>query len=169
MCIVVEVTKSRHYAIHIPCRGTPAKLGNVCTGARRYPASSKPEHKKQTPLNHARISARTSLHHSAWQQQQQQRNLVRPLPEFARVRAVWVQMTRRPSCGGARTKYSSSRGLPTRPSGLPFVVAQERRAASQWQGHETKLFAAALANLPYLHLQTPRVGALSSSSSSPSG
>ena len=131
-------------------------------------ANSKPEHKKQTPLNHARISARTFLHHSAWQQEQQ-RNLVRPLPEFARVRAVWVQKTRRPSCGGARTMYSSSRGLPTRPPGLPFVVAQERRAASQWQGHETKLFAAALANLPYLHLQTPLVGALSSSSSSPSG
>ena len=98
----------------------------------QQPAAS-PSTKKQTPLNHARISARTFLHHSAWQQQQQQqqRNLFRPLPEFARVRAVWVQKTRRPSCGGARTKYSSSRGLPTRPPGLPFVVAQERRAASQ--------------------------------------
>jgi len=65
-------------------------------------------------------------------------------------------MTQKPSYGGVRTKYSSSRGWPTRPPDPPFVVAQERRAASRRRGHETMLFVAVLTNLPYLRPQSSR-------------
>jgi hypothetical protein len=55
-----------------------------------------------------------------------------------------------------------------RPLGRPFVVVQERRAASQMRGYETMLFAVVLTNLPYLRPQSPQVVVLAPSSTSTS-
>jgi hypothetical protein len=112
---------------------------------------------------HARIAVKTAPPHSP-----QLQNLLWTLPVLAQERAQLISMkrTRRPSCGGVRTKYSSSRGLPTHPLGPPFVVVQERRAASQMRGDETMLFVVVPTNLPYLHPQSLQVVVLAPSSSS---
>jgi hypothetical protein len=136
----------------------------------RNKLKQQPRCEKRLLRCHARIAVRTALPHSP-----QLQNLLWLLPVLARLQeraqlvvSMAMERTRRPSCGGVRTKYSSSRGLPTHPLGLPFVVVQERRVASQMRGHETMLFVVVLTNLPYLRPQSSQVVVLAWSSSSSS-